>query len=221
MIQAVKSKIAYSTDTWTTSQMVYTFAGTIASFIDDDWQLIERLIDFRHLLDDEHEGVNAAKAFMDSGSKRGSLNKMSALFYHLRSLAIKRQYFIALTMDNASANTVLARTLSGLLMERYGIHFSPENGQIRCLAHVVNLVVQQILSALINADDPTVNDWYLLHKFLPFHYDVEGDEELRALEDDEMAETDEKLTELCQDEEKDEALNLDEISNPVQKVESI
>ncbi|EPS96490.1 hypothetical protein FOMPIDRAFT_48168 [Fomitopsis schrenkii] len=106
-------------------------------------------------------------------------------------------------------------------MERYGIHFSPENGQIRCLAHVVNLVVQQILSALINADDPTVNDWYLLHKFLPFHYDVEGDEELRALEDDEMAETDEKLTELCQDEEKDEALNLDEISNPVQKLRVI
>ena len=57
--------------------MVYTFAGTIASFIDDDWQLIEWLIDFRHLLSDEHEGVNAARAFMDSGSKRGSLDKMS------------------------------------------------------------------------------------------------------------------------------------------------
>ncbi|TFY58846.1 hypothetical protein EVJ58_g6152 [Rhodofomes roseus] len=49
-LAAVKSKIAYSTDTWTTAQMMYTFAGTIASFIDDDWQLIERLVDFRHLL---------------------------------------------------------------------------------------------------------------------------------------------------------------------------
>lgn len=103
-------------------------------------------------------------------------------------------------------------------MERYGIHFSPENGQIRCLAHVVNLVVQQILSALIDADDLENNDWYLLNKFLPFHYDVESDEELQALEEDETAEMDERLAEQCQDEEKDGDLDPKEISNPVQKV---
>lgn len=124
-------------------------------------------------------------------------------------------------MDNASTNTVLAETLSGLLMDRYGIHFSPENGQIRCLAHVVNLVVQRILSALIDSDDPDENDWYLLHKVVPFHYDVEEDEELRALEEDEMVEMDEKLTELCQDEEKDEALDTKTINNAVQKVLSL
>lgn len=57
--------------------MIFTFAGTIASFIDDDWQLIKQLIDFQHLLEDEHEGVNAAKVFMESGGKHGSLDKMS------------------------------------------------------------------------------------------------------------------------------------------------
>ncbi|KAI9450260.1 hypothetical protein F5148DRAFT_1290930 [Russula earlei] len=44
----VKSRIAYATDTWTTRQMVYTFACTIGSF------------------DKEHEGLYAGKAFMDS-----------------------------------------------------------------------------------------------------------------------------------------------------------
>ncbi|KAI1797442.1 hypothetical protein LXA43DRAFT_847010, partial [Ganoderma leucocontextum] len=48
--------IAYSTDTWTTRQMVFTFAGTLAHFIDDDWNLVETLIDFYHLQDDDHKG---------------------------------------------------------------------------------------------------------------------------------------------------------------------
>lgn len=59
--------------------MVFSFAGSIANFIDDDWELIERLLDFRHLADFEHQGVHAAKAFVDSASKCGSLDKMSTI----------------------------------------------------------------------------------------------------------------------------------------------
>ncbi|THU83217.1 hypothetical protein K435DRAFT_620156, partial [Dendrothele bispora CBS 962.96] len=55
--KSVKSKIAYATDTWTTKQMVYTFACTIASFIDDDWNIIEQVVDFKPLDDKEHEGL--------------------------------------------------------------------------------------------------------------------------------------------------------------------
>ncbi|TEB30538.1 hypothetical protein FA13DRAFT_1612737, partial [Coprinellus micaceus] len=36
--------------------MVYTFAATIASFVDDEWNLIERVVDFKPLEDKEHEG---------------------------------------------------------------------------------------------------------------------------------------------------------------------
>ncbi|KZP08160.1 hypothetical protein FIBSPDRAFT_670922, partial [Athelia psychrophila] len=53
---AVKSKISYSHDSWTTPQMVFSFSGTIGHWIDDDWKLIERLIDFRHMGDKEHAG---------------------------------------------------------------------------------------------------------------------------------------------------------------------
>lgn len=58
-------------------QMMFSFAGTLAHFIDDDWNLIERLIDFYHLQDKEHCGQEAANAFMHSASKRGGLNKIS------------------------------------------------------------------------------------------------------------------------------------------------
>ncbi|TFY53765.1 hypothetical protein EVJ58_g9262 [Rhodofomes roseus] len=56
--------------------MVFTFAGTIANFIDDDWNLVEQLIDFYHIQDDEHKGEAAAKAFMNSAKQCGGLNKI-------------------------------------------------------------------------------------------------------------------------------------------------
>ncbi|KAI9453729.1 hypothetical protein F5148DRAFT_956725, partial [Russula earlei] len=49
--------IAYATDTWTTPQMVYTFACSVGCFINDDWEIIERVIDFKALEDKEHEGL--------------------------------------------------------------------------------------------------------------------------------------------------------------------
>ncbi len=81
-------------------------------------------------------------------------------------------------MDNASANDVLARTLAQLLLKRYGIHFNCENARIRCIAHVINLVVQQILSELSEADNPALADYYKLwNKHLPFHYEPDDDDE--------------------------------------------
>nr|VWP01860.1 Putative branched-chain-amino-acid aminotransferase TOXF (EC [Ganoderma boninense] len=85
-------------------------------------------------------------------------------------------------MDNASMNDVLARTLRLLLLKHCGIHFTPENGQIHCLTHVVNLIVQKILHELFEADDPTLHDYYeLFNKHLPIHYDLDGDEKNQQL----------------------------------------
>ncbi|KAJ6612081.1 hypothetical protein B0H10DRAFT_1711809, partial [Mycena sp. CBHHK59/15] len=52
----VKSKIAVATDTLTMRSMPYTFAGTIASWITSDWELVERVLDFHPIEDKEHEG---------------------------------------------------------------------------------------------------------------------------------------------------------------------
>ncbi|TFY61097.1 hypothetical protein EVJ58_g4726 [Rhodofomes roseus] len=194
-LAAVKSKIAYSTDTWSTPQMMFTFAGTLAHFINDDWELVERLVDFKHLDIDEHKGVHAAKAFVKSASQRGGLNKISTLIIVilLSGSLLCGPYIISVTMDNASANDVLARTLGRLLLQRYGINFETKNAQIRCLAHVVNLVVQKILSDLDEADDPEAADYFVLNKFMEFHYDPKDDEELQDLEAEGAAEADELL----------------------------
>ena len=79
--QAVKSKITYATDTWITPQMVYTFACTIGCFINDEWEIIERVIDFKLLEDKEHQGLYGGKVLADSVCKIGSLDKISLVTY--------------------------------------------------------------------------------------------------------------------------------------------
>ncbi len=96
-------------------------------------------------------------------------------------------------MDNASPNDVLARTLARLLLKRYNIHFAPENAQIRCLAHVVNLVVQKILSELLGVDDPALDDYYELWKHLPIHFDVEAEDQADADAEEERAKETSKM----------------------------
>lgn len=100
-----------------------------------------------------------------------------------------RQHFLAIVMDNATSNDALARTLATLLV-KYDIHFDPKDGQIRCLPHVVNLVVQKILSVLAEAfdedfnspPDPDEEDQFQLNRELPLHYDPDGDPVQKALD---------------------------------------
>lgn len=66
----------YSTDTWTTRQMVYTFACTVGPFINDDWELVEHVVDFKVLEDKEHEGLHGEKAFVDGACKIGSFHQI-------------------------------------------------------------------------------------------------------------------------------------------------
>ncbi|KAF5344783.1 hypothetical protein D9758_014433 [Tetrapyrgos nigripes] len=100
-ISCVQSRISYSTDVWTNRQMVFSFSGVIAHWIDDDWNLVERLIDFKHLDDHKHAGEYPAKAFIQSASSRGGLNK------------------ITIVMDNASSCDKMANFLALFLGKRY------------------------------------------------------------------------------------------------------
>jgi len=56
--------------------MMFSFAGTIASWISDDWELIERVVDFHPIADKEHEGQYAAQGFAKAMSDMGVLNKI-------------------------------------------------------------------------------------------------------------------------------------------------
>ena len=56
---------------------MYTFACTIGSFIDDDWKIVERIVDFKPLAEKEHQGLQGGLAFVNGARAIGGLNKMS------------------------------------------------------------------------------------------------------------------------------------------------
>jgi hypothetical protein len=183
--QSIKSKIAYATDTWTNRQMIYTFAGTIASFVDEEWNLVERVIDFRPLEDKEHEAFHAARSFISGAREMGSLNMMSFFFHSVNVHVLTSPHFSALATDNASVNDAIFRIASRYLLTLYGL---PENNDrhIHCLAHIINLVVQDIMSGLDETDaclkDGGDTDHFLLHKDAPIHYTIDNDKDLSELE---------------------------------------
>ncbi|KAF7349507.1 Dimer-Tnp-hAT domain-containing protein [Mycena sanguinolenta] len=178
----VKSKIAVATDTWTTRAMTFTFAGTIASWITADWELVERVLDFHPIEDKEHEGEYAALGLAKSLNNFKALEKISHIFFSKWHRTDGSLYLFAVALDNASPNDVLLQALSRLLMRKFDIQFMPANSQIRCLAHVINLVVQKFLAALDDAEDPENVDDYIPNKDLPFHYDADSDPEVIAME---------------------------------------
>ncbi|KAH6887802.1 ribonuclease H-like domain-containing protein, partial [Coprinopsis sp. MPI-PUGE-AT-0042] len=200
--------------------MIYTFAGTIASFIDDDWNLIERVIDFKPLEDKEHEAFHAARAFISGARQIGSLDKMS------RSLSFTNAFCLLCYTSQLSQPTTHRSTMlssASRLATLLTLYNTPENPDrhIRCLAHIINLVVQDILAALDESDpcsaDGGETDHYLLHKDAPIHYSIDDDEDLRELEanrnkdlatsdadvDELTAALDEKLQEIGRDMEVD------------------
>jgi SAM-dependent MidA family methyltransferase len=75
--KTVKSKIAVSGDTWTTRSMMFTFAGTIGSWITEEWELVERVLDFHPIEDKEHEGEYAAASMAQRLSELQVLEKIS------------------------------------------------------------------------------------------------------------------------------------------------
>ena len=58
--------------------MRFTFTGSLAGWIDDDdWNLIECIIDFHPIADKEHEGEYAAIGLAKVLQNLGILNKIS------------------------------------------------------------------------------------------------------------------------------------------------
>jgi hypothetical protein len=82
---------------------------------------------------------------------------------------------------------MLIATVAHILLAnlKYGI---PESTilQICCTCHVVNLVVQDILAALGEADDPDDINYYSLNKEQPIHLDINTDSDQVALDNEEF-----------------------------------
>ena len=119
----VPGKISISLDGWT-SKHGLPFLAIRGHWVDDQWQLKSKLLDFAYI-EGSHDGQNHSVILTDC----------------LRTLNVPFSKILAITGDNAGSNDTLFQWL-----DEYGI--SAVTSQVRCLAHVINLAAQDMLAAL-------------------------------------------------------------------------
>ncbi|KAL4560644.1 hypothetical protein LXL04_032797 [Taraxacum kok-saghyz] len=108
-----------TTDTWTSPCQRKNYMVITAHFIDDDWVMHKRVVNFREV--DTHKGEDMARELLVCIHKWGMKKVMS------------------MTVDNAKSNDVAIKYLVKKLPSVY------DNGNqfhIRCMAHIINLIVK-------------------------------------------------------------------------------
>ena len=127
-------KICFTSDLWT-SIATDGYICLTAHFIDSNWVLQKRIINFSYM-PPPHSGI----ALCD---------KINSLF---NVWGVQKKVF-TITLDNAAANDVFV----GLLREQLDLNGSLVNGgeflHVRCCAHILNLIVQEGLKRIDNGVD--------------------------------------------------------------------
>lgn len=120
---------------WMTSKNVFPFLNIIAHWVDANWEQQSVLLEFAEILGD-HSGENLCNLFLKC--------------MHRYEIPISK--ILAITLDNASNNDTLVSSFQNELV-KHGVSISPNSIQVRCLAHIMNLSVQDILKSLKHPDD--------------------------------------------------------------------
>ncbi|CAB5217264.1 unnamed protein product, partial [Rhizophagus irregularis] len=138
LFQGVPGRISFALDSWT-SMNGYAFLAITTHWITKDWRLQDKLLDFIDL-SGPHSGENLCNAFVKSCHEFGILAKV-----------------FAVTSDNASNNITFMKHLEDVC-HKENIFFNAINSHCRCLAHIINLVVQEILKQLKAGEAQTEDD---------------------------------------------------------------
>lgn len=127
--------ISLSLDAWT-SKNSKAMLGVIGHWLTADFQYRERVLEFTEI-NGVHSGENMAEV-------------VSSLLIELRL----ENKLLAITADNATNNERLLSELYLNLNERVGksLRFRGADSYIRCTAHVLNLIVSDVLSKLKAGD---------------------------------------------------------------------
>lgn len=127
--KGVPGKISVTMDMWS-SKNVLPFLAIRAHLISTEWEYKTQLLDFAPV-EGDHDGNTQFRLFLECMTRFG----------------IPLAKVLAFTMDNASPNDTFITCLQDHGVE-IGLNFSECDNQVRCLAHVLNLSVQDILKCL-------------------------------------------------------------------------
>jgi len=116
-------------DMWTSNQNKGYLCVT-CHFIDDEWKIQKRIINFMHLKG-RHTGTNLSAAFLQNMT---SWNLDHKLF--------------ALTLDNASSNDVCVDTVISTLNGHGSVHCAVKFFHVRCAAHIINLIARDSVNTI-------------------------------------------------------------------------
>lgn len=113
ILQAIKSKISFTIDGWT-SIANRSYFGVTAHSISDDWQMHTLTLFFI-----PSEGQHTGQAIAET-------------FYEVLENSKLSEKFQGITLDNAAANTTFMTQLSRLMP------FDSTDQHFRCYAHILN-----------------------------------------------------------------------------------
>ena len=118
-------RICLTTDTWTSVQRINYMCIT-AHFIDSQWKLQKKIISFVPI--ESHKGESIAKAI-----------ELCLVDWGVKNI-------VTITVDNASSNDVAIVFLRSKLVSWGGSSSRVQYLHMRCIAHILNLVVQDGLN---------------------------------------------------------------------------
>lgn len=138
-LNSFNSKYSITCDVWTSKNQLSFFGFTI-HYIDDNWKVVEHLLAFKYL-EYEHDGLSLSRTMIEVLEDYGIADRL-----------------LGVTFDNASNNSTMLSEVEKYYADKYPKSgFSVAWNQVECMAHVLNLAAQQILS---NFKQPIDSDTY-------------------------------------------------------------
>nr|GFB20476.1 zinc finger BED domain-containing protein RICESLEEPER 2 [Tanacetum cinerariifolium] len=116
----------FTTDTWTSHCQRFNYMALTAHFIDEEWVMHKRVINFRPI--NSHKGDDIGRKLLECVHEWGIKNVRT------------------ITVDNASPND---KALDFLIERLPSIYDGGKHFQIRCFAHILNLIVKRGLTKFV------------------------------------------------------------------------
>lgn len=129
-ISKASQTVHLTTDTWTSASQRVNYMVLTAHFIDDNWVLHKRIINFKPI--HSHKGEDIGGAILECIHEWELKNVMT------------------MTVDNATSNDKAIEYLTDRLPNLFdnGKHF-----HIRCMAHILNLIVKDGMNKYVDSID--------------------------------------------------------------------